>query len=107
MNESLEDLARRAAAGDRAAAEALVPRLQEVLKLLKADVRQKVIWSVLGLKECDIFPPDGPLTPELLDWARQQYSEEELVAALRELRTQGGLELHNFIQELEQIVAES
>jgi len=42
------------------------------------------------------------LTPELLEWARQRYTEEEIVAALREVREKGGLELHEFIQDLEQ-----
>jgi hypothetical protein len=44
------------------------------------------------------------LTPELREWARQQFTEEEIVAALRELRGKGGLELGDFLQELEQIV---
>jgi hypothetical protein len=42
------------------------------------------------------------LTPELLEWARQLYTEEEIVAALQEVREKGGLELHEFIQDLEQ-----
>jgi hypothetical protein len=49
------------------------------------------------------IPPPAPmkLTPELLEWARNQYSDEELVAALKEFREKGGLELHEFIHELE------
>src|SRR5712691_2760816 len=30
------------------------------------------------------------LTPELLEWARQLYTEEDIVAALREVREKGG-----------------
>lgn len=45
----------------------------------------------------------GGLTPELLEWARQEFSEEEIVAALREMKENGGLELREFIEELEQV----
>jgi hypothetical protein len=37
-----------------------------------------------------------------MEWARQQFSEEEFVAGLREIRESGGLELQDFIRELEQ-----
>ncbi len=47
-------------------------------------------------------PPPMKLTPELLEWARRQFSEEEIVAGLREVRETGGLELRDFIHELEQ-----
>jgi len=61
----------------------------------------------------DERPEEGPaeerertrLTPELLEWARQQFTEEEIVAGLRELREKGGLELRDFLHGLEQIVA--
>lgn len=44
------------------------------------------------------------LTPELRKWLLEQCDDEEVVAELRELREQGGLELCEFVQELEQIV---
>jgi hypothetical protein len=44
------------------------------------------------------------LTPELRQWALQLFTEEEILAGLRELREQGGLELRDFLPELEQIV---
>ena len=47
----------------------------------------------------------GELTPELLEWALREFNEEEIVAALREIRTTGGLELKDFIHELEQEAA--
>jgi hypothetical protein len=50
-------------------------------------------------------PPSGKLSPELLECARQQFSEEEFLAGLREIRETGGLELKDFIQELEQEAA--
>jgi hypothetical protein len=50
-------------------------------------------------------PHSGKLTPELLEWARKQFSEEEILAGLREIQQTGGLELRDFIQELEQEAA--
>jgi hypothetical protein len=49
----------------------------------------------------------GRLSPELLAWALQQYSEAEIVAGLRELREKGGFELQEFRAELENVVAGS
>jgi hypothetical protein len=40
--------------------------------------------------------------PELLEWAKQTCNEEELAAALREVEQSGGLELKDFIHELEE-----
>jgi hypothetical protein len=50
-------------------------------------------------------PPAVKLTPELLEWARNQFTEEELVAGIREIEATGGLELDDFIRELEQEAA--
>ncbi len=46
-------------------------------------------------------PAAGKISPELLAWARQQFNEEEFIAGLREVQEKGGLELHDFIDELE------
>ncbi len=48
--------------------------------------------------------PDSKLSPELIEWARQHFSEAEFLAGLREIREKGGLELKDFIRELEQDV---
>jgi len=40
-----------------------------------------------------------------MEWARRQFSEEEIVAGLREIRQTGGLELRDFVQELEEAAA--
>jgi hypothetical protein len=45
--------------------------------------------------------PELP-TPEVVEWARQQYTEEDIVAGLREVRETGGRELRDFLGELEQ-----
>ena len=43
-----------------------------------------------------------PLTPEFLAWACQGLNEEEIVAGIREILATGGLQLADFIQEIEQ-----
>jgi hypothetical protein len=47
--------------------------------------------------------PSGKLPPELREWARQQFNEEEFLAGLREVEETGGVELKDFIRELEQV----
>ena len=46
-------------------------------------------------------PECRPLTPEFLAWACQGLNEEEIVAGMREIRAIGGLELRDFIEDLE------
>lgn len=46
-------------------------------------------------------PFDNPVTPEVLEWARRTFDEQEFLAGLREIERTGGLELKDFIQELE------
>lgn len=45
--------------------------------------------------------PREKLSPELLDWARQQFTEEELLAGYLEVKATGGLQLEDFIDELD------
>lgn len=40
--------------------------------------------------------------PETIEWARAHFDEEEIVAGLREVRRTGGLELRDFVRELEE-----
>jgi len=42
------------------------------------------------------------LAPEVLEQARQQFSEEEIAAGIREVEETGGLELRDFIHEIKQ-----
>jgi hypothetical protein len=44
----------------------------------------------------------GKLPEHLRDWARQQFDEAEFLAGMREIRATGGIELKDFIQELEE-----
>ncbi|MBI1917592.1 MAG: hypothetical protein HYS12_23100 [Planctomycetes bacterium] len=50
----------------------------------------------------DQLPRESRISPELREWLLRRFSEEEAVANLRELREKGGLELWDFIEELEQ-----
>jgi hypothetical protein len=49
-----------------------------------------------------VDPQPTKYPPELLEWARSQFTEEELLAGLQEIRTTGGLELRDFIDEMEE-----
>ena len=50
-------------------------------------------------------PFSEAIPTEILDWATQQLDEEEAAAGIREIRETGGLELNDFLHELEQEVA--
>jgi len=45
-----------------------------------------------------------PLTPELLEWARQQVNVEEVVAGLREVRANGGIGSEELLSVLDEEV---
>jgi hypothetical protein len=48
--------------------------------------------------------PRDKIPPELIEWARQTFDEEEFLAQLREMEATGGLQLEDFIAELEATV---
>ena len=96
----------------------LAPRVQAFLDEMDARARE-VPTSAEPLPSVGI-PSDGTgpsaspplgsangfpvikLPPEVLEWERQQVNEEEIVAGLREIEQTGGLELRDFLHELEQ-----
>jgi hypothetical protein len=45
--------------------------------------------------------PREKIPPDLLEWARQTFDEEEFLKQLREIEATGGLRLEDFIAELE------
>ncbi|HZY90911.1 MAG TPA: hypothetical protein VFE78_39170 [Gemmataceae bacterium] len=57
------------------------------------DVLQQMAWKGESV---------AALTPGILESAKSQFSEEEIVAGLREVRATGGLELDDFLHELEE-----
>jgi hypothetical protein len=46
------------------------------------------------------FPREA-IPPELLEWARQTFDEDEFLAQVRELEAAGGFQLEDFIAEVE------
>ena len=46
-------------------------------------------------------PAPIPLTPELREWAKGQFTDEELAAGIREIRETGGLTFDDVIRGLE------
>src|SRR5579884_2737323 len=46
-------------------------------------------------------PPSEKLSPEVLEWLRQQTNPEEILAEIREIEETGGLELKDFLPEIE------
>jgi hypothetical protein len=106
----LEDLARQAAAGDETAAELFLGRLVDVLHLLDRATLHRALHAALLFEKSQTTSPPSTSngSAELLAWARTLWTEEELASArrdLQELREKGGgLELQDFLPELEQIV---
>jgi hypothetical protein len=45
--------------------------------------------------------PREKIPPELLEWARQTFDEEEFLEEVREIEATGGHRLEDFIAELE------
>ena len=45
--------------------------------------------------------PRQTIPPEILEWARQTFDEEEFLRQVREIEATGGLALEDFIAELE------
>jgi hypothetical protein len=45
--------------------------------------------------------PREKIPPEILEWARQTFDEQEFLAQVREIEVTGGLRLEDFIAELE------
>jgi hypothetical protein len=44
-------------------------------------------------------------SPELLAWADRQYSDEDVVAGIREIKETGGMELKDFMQEIDSVLS--
>jgi hypothetical protein len=45
--------------------------------------------------------PRERIPPEILEWARQTFDEQEFLTHVREIEATGGLRLEDFIAELE------
>ena len=45
--------------------------------------------------------PHEPISPDIVEWARQTFDEDEFLTDIREIETTGGLQLEDFITEAE------
>jgi hypothetical protein len=45
--------------------------------------------------------PREPIPPEIIEWARQTLDEAEVLEHVREIEATGGVQLEDFIAELE------
>jgi len=50
--------------------------------------------------ESEPFPREA-IPPELVEWARQTFDEEEFLAQVREIEATGGFRLEDFLPEVE------
>jgi hypothetical protein len=66
------------------------------------DPDSKIILNAVKQLQ-DLVTPHR-LTPEERDWALEQTTPEEATAAFRKMKQEGGLQLSEFLEELEQVV---
>jgi hypothetical protein len=45
--------------------------------------------------------PHEAIPPDIVEWARQTFDEDECMTRVREIETTGGLQLEDFIAEVE------
>jgi hypothetical protein len=45
--------------------------------------------------------PHEAILPDIVEWARQTFDEDEFLTGVREIETTGGLQLEDFITEVE------
>ena len=108
--QTLMHLAQQAAGGDPVAVDALALQLATLLTPLDQRTREEVLVEVVhqilqketSAAENATPPKRHGLTPELREWLLHQFTEEEASAGLREIREKGGLELADFLHELEE-----
>ncbi len=93
--------------------ETATQRLAELLgslnPLLREDVTNELpIWLRQELHRLEVeaikATTEKP-SPEIMEWARREFNEEEFAEDIREMRAGGGLQLRDFIDELKQIAA--
>jgi hypothetical protein len=102
--QNLEFLAQRAALGDTTAADALIGQLEGILRQMDKVTLNRVVDAALYLKGYgapDTAPLRTQLTSEELEWARQQFTEDEVIEELHELRTKGGVEFAEILRDIE------
>ncbi|SRR5579871_1021471 len=103
----------------RAAVEQLAARLAQMLASADAAERRALEAAFAAAVQRALAPAipaddarfqslkSPPLTPELRAWLDQQHTDEERVAWIQQLKTQGGVAFSEFLPELEEIVGQS
>jgi hypothetical protein len=102
LNALCEQLAASLSALERPAREELLNRvLQRVWGSLDR-IDTEATELITEGKPADPRQKPAPveLTPDLLDWARRQFSEEEYIAGIRDIRENGGVPFASIIQRL-------
>jgi hypothetical protein len=69
-----------------------------------AEIREW-LWERQSMKPDPSNPPEPfpreRIPPEILEWARQTFDEEEFLAQVLEIEATGGVRLEDFIAEVE------
>jgi hypothetical protein len=102
LNALCEQLAASLSPLERPAREELLNRvLQRVLGSLdRVDTEANQLLSPREQPDPQQKPAPIQLTPDQLEWARQQVSEEEYIAGIRDIRENGGVPFESIIQRL-------
>jgi hypothetical protein len=102
LNALCEQLAASLSALERPAREELLNRvLQRVWGSLdRIDTEATQLLTEPKQPDLRQKPTPVQLTPDQLEWARQQVSEEEYIAGIRDIRENGGVPFESIIQRL-------
>jgi hypothetical protein len=102
LNALCEQLAASLSALERPAREELLNRvLQRVWGSLdRIDTEATELLTERRQPDLRQKPTPVQLTPDQLEWARRQFSEEEYVAGIRDIRENGGVPFADVVQKL-------
>jgi hypothetical protein len=70
---------------------------------LKQSARETVWPALKGrqlVDQIDVHAEKTEITPELRQWAQQQFTDEEILAGLQEVRDKGGVEFSQIVEDL-------
>ena len=76
----------------------IAEQIVQKLPTLTEDERKKILQEIAIIEQMRGF--------DLRKWALEQFSEEEFLAGLEEIRKNGGHSLDEILPELERLVAE-
>jgi hypothetical protein len=79
----------------------LAGQLANLLRNLDPSARSAILAAFPSRVSDLLALGETELTSELRTWALAQFTEEEIVAGLREVRATGGLQFRDLLEELE------